>query len=58
MEEYFDILDENGKKTGKTKLRKEVHKDGDWHKAVHVWIINDKNEILLQIIGKYLMDMH
>ena len=48
MEEYFDILDENGKKTGKTKLRKEVHKDGDWHKAVHVWIINDKNEILLQ----------
>lgn len=48
MEEYFDILDENGKKTGKTKLRKEVHKDGDWHKAVHVWIINDQNEILLQ----------
>lgn len=48
MEEYFDILDENGNKTGKTKLRKEVHRDGDWHKAVHIWIMNEKGEILLQ----------
>lgn len=47
-EEYFDLLDENGNKTGKTKLRSEVHRDGDWHKAVHIWIINDKGEILLQ----------
>ncbi len=46
--EYFDILDENGNKTGNTKLRSEVHKDGDWHKAVHIWIINDKGDILLQ----------
>ena len=46
--EYFDILDENGHKTGKTKLRSEVHRDGDWHKAVHIWIINDKGDILLQ----------
>ena len=46
--EYFDILDENGNKTGKTKLRSEVHRDGDWHKAVHIWIINDKCDILLQ----------
>ncbi|MBE5821892.1 MAG: NUDIX domain-containing protein [Clostridiales bacterium] len=47
-EEYFDILDENGNKTGKTKLRKEVHRDGDWHKAVHIWIINQNGDILLQ----------
>lgn len=47
-EEYFDLLDENGNKTGKTKLRSEVHRDGDWHKAVHIWIINDRGEILLQ----------
>ena len=46
--EYFDILDENGNKTGKTKLRSEVHRDGDWHKAVHIWIINDNGNILLQ----------
>ena len=46
--EYFDILDENGNKTGITKLRNEVHRDGDWHKAVHIWIINNNGEILLQ----------
>ena len=46
--EYFDILDENGNKTGKTKLRSEVHRDGDWHKAVHIWIINNNGDVLLQ----------
>lgn len=35
MEECFDILDENGNYTGITKLRKEVHRDGDWHKTAH-----------------------
>ena len=48
VKEYFDILDENGNKTGKTKLRSEVHRDGDWHKAVHIWIINENGDILLQ----------
>ncbi|MBQ8043004.1 MAG: NUDIX domain-containing protein [Clostridia bacterium] len=46
--EYFDILDENGNKTGKTKLRSEVHRDGDWHKAVHIWILNNNGDVLLQ----------
>lgn len=46
--EYFDLLDENGNKIGKTKLRTEVHRDGDWHKAVHIWIINNNGDILLQ----------
>ena len=48
MPEMFDLLDENGNLIGKTKDRNLVHRDGDWHKAVHVWIINDDNEILLQ----------
>lgn len=46
--EYFDLLDEFGNKIGKTKLRSEVHRDGDWHKGVHIWVINNDNEILLQ----------
>ncbi len=46
--EYFDVLDENGNKTGKIKLRSEVHRDGDWHKAVHIWIINNEGDVLLQ----------
>ncbi len=48
MEELFDILDKNGNKTGKTKPRSLVHKDGDWHKSVHIWIANDKDEVMLQ----------
>ena len=48
MNEYFDILDENGNKTGNTKLRKEVHRDGDWHKAVHIWVLNENGDVLLQ----------
>lgn len=47
--EYFDILDENGNKTGKTKLREEVHRDGDWHRVAHIWVINrNGGSILLQ----------
>ncbi len=48
MEELFDILDESGNKTGMTKPRALVHKDGDWHKSVHIWIANDNKDILLQ----------
>jgi isopentenyl-diphosphate Delta-isomerase len=46
--EYIDILDHNGDPTGEIKTRKEVHSKGLWHKAVHVWILNDKNELLIQ----------
>ncbi len=48
QEEYFDILDENGNQTNLIKKRTEVHRDGDWHKAVHIWIINENGDILLQ----------
>jgi isopentenyldiphosphate isomerase len=46
--ELFDVLDGNGEKTGEVKLRSLVHKDGDWHKAVHIWITNDKGQLLMQ----------
>ena len=48
MTEFFDVLDEQGNTTGKIKARSQVHKDGDWHKAVHIWIVNDKDDVLLQ----------
>lgn len=49
MEEYYDILDENGNKIGLTKARSLIHKDGDWHRASHVWIINSDNELLISL---------
>ncbi len=49
MEEYVDILDDNGKETGEVITKKEAHKTGKWHRAVHIWIIDeDKKNILLQ----------
>src|SRR3989338_1915087 len=46
--EYIDVLDKKGNKTGKSKPYSRIHQDGDWHRAVHVWFINSKGEILLQ----------
>lgn len=46
--EYFDVLNERGEKTGKVKLRSDVHRDGDWHAAVHIWILNSEGELLMQ----------
>lgn len=37
--ELFDVVDERGRPTGVVKRRADVHRDGDWHRAVHVWII-------------------
>lgn len=48
MEEFFDVLDEKGNYTGKVETREKCHKEGLWHKAVAVYIINSKNQILLQ----------
>jgi isopentenyldiphosphate isomerase len=47
--EYYDILDKEGKKIGVSKPKKEVHETGLWHRTVHVWCINSKKEILLQL---------
>lgn len=48
MEELFDTLTPNGEYTGKTASRDECHYQGLWHKAVAVFIINSKNQVLLQ----------
>lgn len=46
--EFIDVLDENGNKTGIVRNRKLIYKNGDWHKTVHVWLLNDNNELLIQ----------
>jgi len=46
--ENIDILDENGNKTGEILSREVVHQKGLWHKTVHIWLVNDNNEILMQ----------
>ena len=46
--EQIDVLDKNGNKTGVVKTKKEIYEDGDYHRSVHIWIINDNKEILVQ----------
>ena len=49
--EYLDIVDENGKPTGKTISREEAHAKGIMHRTAHVWIVRptgDGYEVLLQ----------
>jgi len=36
--ESFDIVLADGTPTGRTKPRAAVHRDGDWHRSVHVWV--------------------
>lgn len=48
MEEKFDVLNEKGEYTGRVESREICHKDGLWHKAVAVFAINSKEQVLLQ----------
>lgn len=48
MKEYFDVLTETGKYTDRIESREECHSKGFWHKAVALFIINSKNQVLLQ----------
>ena len=48
MEELIDVLDSNGNKTGIIKNKSEIKRDGDFHRAISVCIINNQNEILMQ----------
>lgn len=49
MNEFFDVLNENGEYTNNVASRDECHKKGLWHKAVVVFIIsNDNKRVLLQ----------
>ena len=47
IHEIIDQYNYIGKKIG-TVDKQIAHEKGLWHKSVHVWVINDKNEILLQ----------
>ncbi|MBP0984226.1 MAG: NUDIX domain-containing protein [Oscillospiraceae bacterium] len=50
-DELFDVLNENGERTEKRKRRGDIHRDGDWHASVHIWIARrriDGMEFLLQ----------
>lgn len=36
--ELFDVVRADGTPTGRSKPRADVHRDGDWHRSLHVWV--------------------
>jgi len=48
MIELIDIVTANGQPTGARKPKDEIHRDGDWHRAAHVWIVAPDGRLLLQ----------
>lgn len=52
MEEYVDILDEKGQKTGTVVTKKEAHKNGLFHPTVHIWFYTRDGRVLLQQRGE------
>ncbi len=46
--EFFDVLDEEGRKTGEIIERNEAHKKGICHRVVQVWVMNSEKELLIQ----------
>jgi isopentenyl-diphosphate Delta-isomerase len=46
--DMIDVLDSNGDPTGEVLSRKEVHRLGKLHRAVHLYLFNKENKLLLQ----------
>jgi isopentenyldiphosphate isomerase len=48
-EELIDVLTADGHPTGVRKTKSEIHRDGDWHRAAHVWIVTPDLRVVLQL---------
>ena len=46
--ERIDVLTADGVPTGIVKPKPDVHRDGDWHRAAHVWIVASDGRVMLQ----------
>lgn len=58
--EPFDLVDPDGRLLGVTRPRALVHRDGDWHQSVHLWVVlegDGEPAVLLQRRG-YAKDTH
>ena len=46
--EYFDLYDEQGQRLGRSKERALVHRDGDWHRSIHLWVVRSDGTLVFQ----------
>jgi len=48
MDEYIDLINKYGTKTGKTCLKSEAHRKGLFHASTHIWIFDENKNVLIQ----------
>ena len=48
MSQLIDVLSDSGLRTGEILPRPEIHRLGKHHRAVHLYLFNSNNELLLQ----------
>lgn len=48
MIEYVDVIDPVTAEPIGRKPKPDVHRDGDWHRAAHIWIMTPDGRVLLQ----------
>jgi isopentenyl-diphosphate Delta-isomerase len=46
--ELIDVLTPEGTPAGIVKPKPDVHRDGDWHRCAHIWIVASDGRVLLQ----------
>ena len=49
--ELLDVFDEQGARLG-VRTRGDVHREGLWHRCLHLWVVTDAGEVLLQRRGR------
>lgn len=49
-DELFDVLNADGSATGEVKRRADVHRDGDWHRAFHLWIAGRSSHGVIEVL--------
>ncbi len=49
MQEYLEVFNENNQPLHLAKLRRLIHKEGDWHRTAQVYVLNDEQELLCNL---------
>ncbi|WP_128543852.1 NUDIX hydrolase [Larkinella soli] len=47
--EWLDVVDEANRPLGYSKPKPQIHRDGDWHRTTHVYVLNGENELLCNL---------
>jgi isopentenyldiphosphate isomerase len=45
--ELLDVFDEQGVRLG-VRTRQDAHREGLWHRCLHLWVVTERDEVLLQ----------